>query len=602
MTRFFLILTTTLAALNVAAQTQQWHDPATVAVGKEPARSLVKSYNTADGALMQGRESLYLQPLTGEWTVSEAGNETIHERDFKVPFAWVDRHVLLHLDAVGAAFEVFVNDQKVGYSQSTGTPSEFDIARYTLEGRNSLKIVVHRDHVGHKIENYASQSSGELGRDNYVLAQPRVRVRDFVADTRIEDGNGLFSLGVIVKSQLLNNKELKVYYDLLSPEGRSVASAHRDAQFDMRGEDTVRFFANIPNVKTWSHEAPNLYTLAVKTQHEGRFTEYLSFKVGFRTVEMVEGEMLINGSPITLIIAQYQSKDSAEIMRSELTQLKGKGVNAIKVEDRPQSGAFYDLCDELGLYVCDQAAVDTHLSGASRRKSGNLSNDPRWECSFTDRAMRMYHNSKNHPSVVMFSIAENSANGYNLYQSYLALKALERSRPVIYLSAAGEWNSDAVLVESAANKQNNKVVFNPDNVKSAETFAPITLSEVDAKSGVFRVTNNYKLKSLDEIEVRYEVRVGKRLSSEGKLIVSVGAQESTDIAVPYIKIKPGSKVSVKLIVDEPVRAYCYVPEKIVVEEQEKTSPLSIFSNIGLKSKMEFKPVRMLMEADFTTVL
>lgn len=588
MKRSFLIFALILFVNSFAGQSKPWLDPKAVAEGKEPARSLVRSYSGSQEALFAGDESLYMQPLRGDWKVVRESEQTIYERDFKVPFAWVDRNILLHLDAVGSAFEVFVNDKRVGYSQSTGTPSEFDIARYTVEGRNTLRIVVHTNHIGQRVENYAAKSSDRLGEDNFVLSQPKVRVRDFVTDTRIEAGNGLFSLGVVVKSHLLNNKELKVYYELLSPEGKVVANGNRDARFDMRGEDTVRFFANIPKIRAWSHESPNLYTLNVKTQREGRFQEYLSFAVGFRNVEMVEGELLLNGRAVNLVIAPYVGQSSVEIMKKELTELKQSGVNMIKVKGHPLQAAFYKLCDELGLYVCDQAAVDTHRSGESRRKGGNLSNDPQWESCFTDRAVRMYHNSKNHPSVVMFSIADNSANGYNLYQSYLALKALEQSRPVIYPGAKGEWNSDAVNEESAESKSSNKIVFSPGVVKNLKSFEPVSITAVDSRSGLFALVNNYKHKSLDDVIVAYEVRAGKRVVAQGTVIVNVAPQQREEFRISYLKAKPGADLTITLRVEEPIRAQSYKPTPTTEEPSKKQSKKSAPEPVNILGKQEFR--------------
>lgn len=583
MIRYILIFAITLATLSSGAQYKQWLDPTVASQGKEPARSAVRSYDSADGALRQSGESLYMQPLNGNWKVTTTGDETTCERDFKMPFAWVDRNVVLHLDAIKGAFEVFVNDSKVGYSQSTSAPSEFDIARYTNEGRNSLRIVVHNDHAGKKMENYVQSQTAEanradnaasiLGSDNYVISQPKVRVRDFVADTRMEGDNGLFSLGVIVKSHLLNNKELKVYYDLLSPEGKSVASGHRDAQFDMRGEDTVRFFANITDVKTWSHEAPNLYTLLIKTQHEGRFKEYMSFKVGFRTIDMVGGKMLINGKPIEMSVTQYDGNDSAELMRKDLTTMKERGVNCIKVKSHPLSASFYDLCDELGFYVCDQAALNSSQSGSSRKIGGNISNDPKWEKSYTDRVLRMFYNSKNHTSVVMFSIADNSANGYNLYQSYLALKRLERSRPVIYLGSEGEWNSDA----------ERRVTFDPSRVHTPSSSAHVTISALDAAKGVFSISNNYILRPLYGAEVSYEVRARKRIVANGRIPISVGAEASTDVTIPLLKIKPGTSLTFTLKVEEPIVPSSYKPVKIETEAEAEQSRVQQGLHQGLSA-------------------
>ena len=274
-------------------------DPEAVSEGKDLPRGEVRSYASAAEALARGESSLYLQPLEGGWT-SESFREgelqgMRYTTRFKVPFAWVDRQLFLRLGAVGGAYEVRVNGQRVAYTQDGYTPAEFDVTRYAKEGNNSLEVVAYTGSIGCKLENFDAPVSLHIPDRSYIVAQPRVRIRDIVADTRLEGGNGLLSLGVVLKSHLLNFKEYNIYYELIAPDGNTVSSGHREARFDMRREDTVRFFANLPDIRPWSHESPNLYTLQLKTQYEGRFQEYVSFEIGFREVRMQEGKLLING-------------------------------------------------------------------------------------------------------------------------------------------------------------------------------------------------------------------------------------------------------------------------------------------------------------------
>ena len=221
------------------------------------------------------------------------------------------------------------------------------------------------DPVSTTLENQIQTKGTALQGDVYVFAQPKVRMRDYVIDTRFApDGtSGLFNFGVIVKSHLLNPKQVTVYYDLYGPDSTLVRSGKRDARFEMRLEDTVRFFENIPNIESWSHESPKLYTVALRIQHEGRFTDYTTLKIGFRDVQFSDKGITINGRPVELRAIDYLCPDDEATLCNDLLKFRMAGINLLRVERYPQSKRFYDLCDQYGIYVCEQANLDTHLSG-----------------------------------------------------------------------------------------------------------------------------------------------------------------------------------------------------------------------------------------------
>lgn len=558
-------------------------DPEAVSEGKDLPRGEVRSYASAAEALAQGENSLYLQSLAGGWT-SESFQEgelrgMRYTTRFKVPFAWVDRQLFLRLGAVEGAYEVRVNGQRIACSQDGYTPAEFDVTRYAKEGNNTLEVIAYAEGVARKLENFDTLASLHVPDRSYIVAQPRVRIRDIVADTRLEGSNGLLSLGVILKSHLLNFKEYNIYYELISPEGNTVSSGHREARFDMRREDTVRFFANLPDIRPWSHESPNLYTLQLKTQYEGRFQEYVSFPIGFREVRMQEGKLLVNGREFPLQAVEYLAPGDSATLYRELSAWKQKGVNTIKVLHHPQSEMFYRACDELGLYVCDQAGIDTHLAGNSRKKGGNPSNDPRWQEAYVERVWDMYHTSKNHPSVILFSLADNSSNGYNLYESYLTLKRVEADRPVIYNGAGTEWNSDAL---SEARENDSRFVFVPTLPENLIVREPVSIVAKDASRGVFTVTNHYDLTSLGADDIRYTVHVGRKTVAEGTLPVHLAPGESGEYTIPLPeRMKSGAQMEITLQVERelPV-AYRYTAP---VQEPE-TSSGALFRKLEIGAK------------------
>jgi len=424
---------------STAVLAQEYDSPACVAVGRDAARSEIISYPTQEEALRFGRgPSKYLRPVT-RWTQADDPAGTVFSGNFTMPFSWIERQQFLHVECASSAYEVRINGQTAGYVQNGTTPADFDITPYASEGKNDVAIVVKTRSAANRLERKAEDASSAVG-EVYVLSQPRMRVRDIIINSALEnDANGVLELGVVLKTHTLNPKTYRVYYELFAPDSTRVLDGYHDLTLDMRREDTVRFLSVIPKSLAWSAESPNLYTLVVKTRYEGRIAEYIPFKVGFRSVATdPQGNTIVNGRPVSLKIREADS--SFDI--GQLEMLKQLGYNTIRLHCGPLSRELLRRCDQLGFYVIDQVPIDTSASGRSIRIGGNPSNDPVWEAAYLDRTESNYHATKNHPSVIAFSIADRSANGINLYKSYLRLKQLEKHRPVIYPDAEGEWNSD----------------------------------------------------------------------------------------------------------------------------------------------------------------
>ncbi|MDR2882224.1 MAG: hypothetical protein LBU98_00365 [Alistipes sp.] len=545
-------------AIPAAAQIPRHLDPTVVAVNKELPRGEAVSHDSkADAVGRTPGASKYLQPLT-EWTRTESADAVRYRTRFRVPFGWIDRRQFLCVGRTSGSFDVMVNGAPAAYSQTGSTPGEFDITDASKEGANELEIVIWNDLVSARLENNRPAVPPRLEGEVYIVSQPRVRVRDVAVSTRMEESSGLLELGVILKSHLLNPHDYTVFWELLNPAGEIVAEGRKDARLEMRREDTVTFFANIPRIVPWSHEEPRLYTLFIKTQNEGRFREYLSFRVGFRNLGLDDdGTMTLNGMPLELDMREFVPPGDAAEMREALMGIHREamagngGAAGVMLRGAPPSREFYALCDSLGIYVVGRADIDTRAAGESRTVGGNPSNDPAWKAAYLDRVLAMYHTSKNHPSVSMFSLGSEAANGYNLYESYLALKRLERHRPVIYTDGGGEWNSDLVLAAGD---------YPTLSAAAASSAGWLTLEAIDVAAGRFRLSNLRRITPFTG-EAAYRIVAGRRnVVSGGSLPVEVMPGESVEFTVPVSGVREGKAYTVAVEIAGENPAGDYLPD------------------------------------------
>lgn len=528
---------------SVQEVAQPWRLSAPVGIGREIPRTQTICYDSEQAARDGSHEaSRYFQPL-GQWSaVTSAGGATAtFKNTFKFPFAWADRQLFFYIGSANAPYEVVVNGTPAGYNQSAGTPAEFNITKYAQEGINTIEVIVHGDAKATILSGESPQPKPAITAETYIVAQPRVRIRDYVARTVAEGGDAVIELGVILKSELLNPKTLTVHYSMLAPDGQEVSSGRRDREIDMRQEDTLYFVINVPQAKLWSPEEPNLYTLVLKTQNEGRYWEWVPYRIGIRTVGVENGQLLVNGRKFPFRIAEYKT-ESRESTQEAMPALKEQNINLIIV-DSPQPEWFYDLCDEKGFFVFNSADIDTRQSGDSRQVGGNPANDPQWAEGYTDRMETMLYTSCNHPSVIAFSLAASPGNGYNSYESYLRAKQTLAGRgdgrPVVFDKAGGEWNTDAVTPLTANSKPETvagRFILEPD--KSAAQA--VVFAEKNPREGLYTITNNFSFRTLD-LSVVYTVKQGNSRVSRGEIATTVPSGGQVVISIPYGRAKSGGK-------------------------------------------------------------
>ena len=441
MKRFLSIIALVFAVGALSAQ--EYDSPEYVSLGRELPRSKTLPYPTAEEAQALGSgavASKYLRPVTG-WTRTEEPDATVFTSKYVIPFVWLSRQAILYVDEASGAYEVIINGQKVGYAANAFTPAEFNITKASKEDVNTISIRILKDHWSRRMEDFVETREPRVG-ETYVISQPTIRVRDVVHNTDVDlkSEYANVEVGLIVKTESLNPKTARIHYELIAPDTTVVTQGYKDVTLGMRGEDTVKFMARIPYVLTWCADMPVRYRLNIKTQIEGRYAEYQSRMIGFRDIDInEEGDFMINGIKPELF---YRDFDPLKVTEKDIIAARVLKYNALRFKMGAVPQNVYRMCDSLGMYVIAQIPINTSKSGLSRRIGGNPSNDPKWKAAYLDRAETAYRTTCGQASVIGYVMAEESSNGINLYETYLRLKALERKRPILYIEAAGEWNSD----------------------------------------------------------------------------------------------------------------------------------------------------------------
>ena len=334
------LLTLLLLSSAWMACAQDYASPEPVEIGKELSRTTFVVYPTAEEAAAGSREaSKYFTPLA-EWekTTTEAGTE--FSTKFTVPFAWVNRQVLLHVEWASSAYEIRLNGKVAGYCQNGSNPADYNFTKQVREGVNNLTIKVLSNPASAILESWAHPSEPALG-SCYVFSQPTIRIRDLFTKTYRNGSVFNGEVGIVVKTDALNPKKAKIHYELLTPQDEVVTYGSQEIELDMRREDTLRLVAQIPDTMVWSARNPVLYTLRLKTQTEGRYTEYVSLKVGFRTVGNTRGQLAINGYPAAL---KAVPDLGTTVSPSQLLEWKKQGYNLILL---PAGGLYRPYRGEL---------------------------------------------------------------------------------------------------------------------------------------------------------------------------------------------------------------------------------------------------------------
>ncbi len=318
---------------------------------------------------------------------------------FTIPQAWTDRQVFLHFGGVKSAMYVWVNGRQVGYSQGSKTPAEFNVTEYLRAGDNTLAVEVYRWSDGAYLEDQDYWKISGIERDVYLVSTANVHVRDLFATADLDETytDGLFGLDVTLQNHLTAASGAHtVTVDLLDANGRSVLQSplSRTSSVGPSDEVVLRFEEQIPTPARWTAETPNLYTLTVSfADGDGATVEAISTKVGFRKVEIKNGQLAVNGVPITIKGVNRHEHEphtgrvvSEEYMIRDIQLMKRFNLNAVRASHYPNVPRWYELADEYGLYVIDEANIESHGMGYNPDRT--LGNNPDWLEAHLDRTRR----------------------------------------------------------------------------------------------------------------------------------------------------------------------------------------------------------------------
>jgi beta-galactosidase len=478
-----------------AQQYPVWEDPAVFAIGKESPRATSWPYGSLAEALGGERDaSRFTRLLNGRWKfnwVGKPADRTVdffrtdfddsawttipvpavwelqgygipiysnirypHPADppriphsynpvgsyrttFEVPPDWMGRRTYLRFDGVYSAFFLWVNGERVGYSEDSKGPAEFDVTRFLTPGTNRIAVEVYRWCDGSYLEDQDMFRFGGIFRDVTLFSVPNVHLRDYAVDTSLPGGAGAsVAVRATVRNQGAGPASPVVSASLYDDAGRVVArgEAAVPVQAGEESEATVRM--NVPTPRLWSAEDPNLYTLVLEVTGAGQ-PDLRSSRVGIREVTWKDGVFRINGQKVKLRGVNRHDHDpdtgrtvSRARMEEDVRLMKQLNVNCVRTAHYPNDPYFYELCDRYGLYVVAEANIESHGMGYTFERS--LGNNPDWRGQHLDRVGRNVHCQKNHPSVVMWSLGNEAGPGVNFAAAAELNRAIDPSRPIHY--------------------------------------------------------------------------------------------------------------------------------------------------------------------------
>ena len=488
-----------LLSLSVclSAQVKEWENPEVFSVNKEPYRTTALPYPDENSALQDVYGiSVFCQMLDGDWQfkwapkpadapvdfwkedyditdwttmpvpgnwefngfgipfytnivypfpvnppyVNNEDNPTgAYRHHFLLPESWDGRRVFLHFEGATTAMYIWVNGQKVGFTENAKCPAEFDITPYIRKGENLLACQVYKYGDGSYLEDQDMWRLAGINRSVFVYSTAQTRIQDFFAHPDLDKNykNGQFGVDVTVKNYTDTEKRQQVSVSLFDKNGKKVFAKSQNITIPAGNTNEITLNGTIANVQKWTAETPNLYTMLLTLKDDkNNIVETTSHRIGFRKVEIKDGQLLVNGKKIYfkgVNLHEFNTNTGQvvdrEVMMRNIQLMKELNINAVRTAHYPQPTLWYKLCDEYGIYVLNEANVESHGLGYGPENVGNF---PEWREAHMDRMYALVERDKNHASVIYWSLGNESGNGQNFFDMYDWAKERDKSRPIQY--------------------------------------------------------------------------------------------------------------------------------------------------------------------------
>ncbi|MDD3077778.1 MAG: glycoside hydrolase family 2 TIM barrel-domain containing protein [Paludibacter sp.] len=499
----FLIMASLFSIGTLAQSTTEWENPQVFAVNKESYRTTSLPYPNQNLALEDNKESSpYFLSLDGDWqfywaskpanapkdfhqenydasnwkTIPVPGNWEFngygipiytnvtypfpknppyvdiednpvgsYRQNFSIPENWNNRHVFLHFDGAGTGIYIWINGQFVGYSENAKSPAEFDITKYIRKGTNTLACRVYKYGNGSYLEDQDMWRLGGINRSVYLYSTANTRILDFFAHPDLDNNykNGLFSTDITLKNYAENSQNISVEIALFSKAKKNVFNKKELITIDANSVFVCKFSGMVSSPLKWTAETPNLYNMLITLKDsKGTVIESTSNKIGFRKIEIHDGQLFINGKKIYfkgVNLHEFNYKTGQvvdkEVMIRNIQLMKELNINAVRTSHYPQQPLWYRLCDEYGIYLVDEANLESHGLGYGQ---DNISNFPEWHGAHMDRIKALVERDKNHASVIIWSLGNEASNGKAFFDMYDWVKNKDKSRPVQYEQASNK--------------------------------------------------------------------------------------------------------------------------------------------------------------------
>ncbi len=403
----------------------------------------------------------------------------VYKRTFDVPNEWNDKQIFIHFEGVQSAMYLWINGEMVGYDEDAMLPSEFNITKYLKKGNNDITVQVFNWSDGSYLEDQDFWRLSGIYRDVYLFATPNTRMRDFSVYSTLDEELRDAELTVNVDVENLGkptNEEFFVRMTLKDAQGNNVVSRQSESfRKQKNGKNSVSLKTIVLNPLKWTAETPNLYKVGIElVSKSGQTVQAFVINTGFREIEIKNGLFLVNGKPVKIKgvnrheFEMYNGRAiTEESMIKDILLMKQHNINAVRTSHYPNQPQWYDLCDEYGLYVMDEANVESHGLWEKGYYVGEL---PEWKQSIVERNVNMIRRDKNHPSIVFWSMGNESGWGKNFDAAYKEMKKIDpQKRPVHYESKSPAYAPVSsrydIISDMYSSMEKLEFLFNEDTTR-----------------------------------------------------------------------------------------------------------------------------------------